>query len=307
MLLIALPLALLGATLAGYLAVAAALRPVERMRRRAERISDRSLSERLPVPGTDDEIDRLGHTLNEMLARLELALETERAFTADASHELRTPLAILRGELEVALRRERSPEELRATIAAALDEAVRLSRLADDLLRDGARRRRAPGAASASRSTPRALLATVRDRFAGRAAELDRRLAVEAPAGLVLQGDRARLEQALGNLVDNALRHGGGPVDARRAPRRRRLGRAGRRRPRRGRRRRSSRGARSSASAAPTRRGRAAAPGSGSRSCGRSPSRTAARRGSTRAGRRHRGGAAAARLSALIVRSSAPP
>ncbi len=112
-LLIALPVSLLGATLAGWFALVAALRPVERMRRRAERISDRSLSERLPVPGTDDEIARLGRTLNEMLDRLELALETERSFAADASHELRTPLAVLRGELELALRRDRPPDELR--------------------------------------------------------------------------------------------------------------------------------------------------------------------------------------------------
>ena len=208
---IALPLALLGATLAGYLAVSAALRPVERMRRRAALISDRSLSERLPVPGHDDEITRLGRTLNEMLARLEQALETERAFAADASHELRTPLAILRGELEVALRRERSPAELRATIVAALDEAVRLSRLADDLLvmarADAGHLELRPEPLDAA-----GLLETVRERFAGRAAELERSLEADAPGAVVLQGDRARLEQALGNLVDNALRHGGGTV-----------------------------------------------------------------------------------------------
>ena len=187
--------------------MSAALRPVERMRRRAALISDRSLSERLPVPGTDDEIGRLGRTLNEMLARLEQALETERAFAADASHELRTPLAILRGELEVALRRERSPEELRATIAAALDEAVRLSRLADDLLVMA----RADAGHLELQVEPldaAGLLETVRDRFAGRAAEPAGRLEVEAGDPLVLRGDRARLEQALGNLVDNALRHG---------------------------------------------------------------------------------------------------
>ena len=210
-LVIALPLALLGATLAGWLAVSAALRPVERMRRRAALISDRSLSERLPEPGTDDEIGRLGSTLNEMLARLERALETERAFAADASHELRTPLAILRGELEVALRRERSPEELRATIAAALDEAVRLSGLADDLLVMA----RADAGHLELQVEPldaAGLLETVRDRFAGRAAESGRAVEVEAGDPLVLRGDRARLEQAIGNLVDNALRHGAGPV-----------------------------------------------------------------------------------------------
>jgi heavy metal sensor kinase len=210
-LLIALPLALLGSTLAGYLAITAALRPVDRMRARAARISDRSLSERLPVSGRDDELDRLGQTLNAMLDRLERAVETERAFAADASHELRTPLAILRGELELALRRERSPEELLATIEAALEEAIRLGVLADDLLvlarADEGQLPLEPRALDAAE-----LLGTVRDRFAGRAAETGRTVAVDAPAALRLRGDPLRLEQALGNLADNALRHGTGTV-----------------------------------------------------------------------------------------------
>ena len=87
------PIALLLASLIGYLVAAVALRPVERMRARAATISASRISERLPVPASNDEIGRLGETLNELLARLELALERERTFTADASHELRTPLA----------------------------------------------------------------------------------------------------------------------------------------------------------------------------------------------------------------------
>jgi heavy metal sensor kinase len=216
-LLIALPLALLGATLAGYLAVAAALRPVERMRARAARISDRSLSERLPVPGTGDEIARLGQTLNAMLDRLERALESQRAFAADASHELRTPIAVLRGELDVALRRERPPEELRAALAAALDEAVRLSALADDLL-VMARADAGELQLRTERLDVPALLEGVRARFARRAEEAGRRVVVDAPADLAVRGDRVRLEQALGNLADNALRHGAGTVTLRARP-----------------------------------------------------------------------------------------
>ena len=105
--------ALLLSALGGYLLAGAALRPIEAMRRRAAEISATSLHERLPVAPTNDEVARLGETLNAMLGRLEDGLERERRFVADASHELRTPLALLRTELELARRRPRTPDELR--------------------------------------------------------------------------------------------------------------------------------------------------------------------------------------------------
>src|SRR5207248_3318308 len=110
------------------------LRQVESMRRRAAAISGETLGERLPVPPTDDEIQRLGETLNEMLDRLESALEREREFVADAGHELRTPLALLRTELELALRQARTTDELRAAVRRSSHEADRLAQLAEDLL-----------------------------------------------------------------------------------------------------------------------------------------------------------------------------
>ena len=79
------------------------------MRRRAREIRAGQPGMRLPVPPSNDEVARLGETLNEMLARLEEAFARERAFVADASHELRTPLAILKGELELALRDAATP------------------------------------------------------------------------------------------------------------------------------------------------------------------------------------------------------
>ena len=98
--------------LAWFLA-GAALRPVERIRQETSAISEGDLEKRLQVPATGDEIARLATTLNEMLARLEQAFERERRFVDDASHELRTPLGILRTELELALRRSRTREEMR--------------------------------------------------------------------------------------------------------------------------------------------------------------------------------------------------
>ena len=104
------------------------------MRRRATEISAAESEQRLPVPPAQDELRRLGETLNEMLDRLEAACERERAFVDDASHELRTPLALHKSELELALRYGGSREELRAAIASAIEEADRLSQLAENLL-----------------------------------------------------------------------------------------------------------------------------------------------------------------------------
>src|SRR5262249_7716359 len=110
------PIALLLASGVGYLLAGLSLRQVESMRRRAEAISGETPGERLPVPPTGDELQRLGATLNEMLDRLQAALERERDFVADAGHELRTPLALLRTELELASRQARTADELRAAV-----------------------------------------------------------------------------------------------------------------------------------------------------------------------------------------------
>ena len=138
------------------------------------------------------------------------SLRRQREFAADASHELRTPLALLRTELELALRRERSPDELEHALRSAAEEVERLARLAEDLLvlaraDDGALPLR-PEELSAGE-----LLSSVARRFAARARAAGRTLEV-GPGEIELVGDRLRLEQTLGNLVDNALRHGDGAV-----------------------------------------------------------------------------------------------
>lgn len=208
------PLALLISSLASFGAVTAALRPVEAMRRRAADISTAEPDHRLPVSPAPDELRRLGETLNEMLGRIQETLEHERAFVDDASHELRTPLALHRTELELALRYAEDPDQLRAAISSAIVEADRLSSLAEDLLALARSDQRALELDREELDT-RTLLAAVATRFEGSADETDRRLVVEDGPGLDLIGDRRRLEQALGNLVANALGHGAGDVTLR--------------------------------------------------------------------------------------------
>jgi two-component system, OmpR family, sensor kinase len=211
-LLIAGPIALLLATGLGYALAGGGLRAVDAIRARAEEISADQPGERLPVPPTGDELQRLGTTLNEMLGRLEAAVERERNFVAEAGHELRTPLALMRAELDYALHYATTEDELRAAIRTASDETDRLVALAGALLLIASDDR---GKLTLHREQIAVdeLLESVRQRFAWRAAELGRPLETPGRAtGLVVHGDRLRLEQALGNLVDNALRHGDGAV-----------------------------------------------------------------------------------------------
>jgi heavy metal sensor kinase len=210
-LLVGSPLALLLATLAGYVLAGAALRPVEEMRRKAGAISASTPGSRLPVPPARDEISRLAETLNDMLQRLETAFEHERRFVAEASHELRTPLALLRTELELALRRPRSREELEDALRSAVEETDRLTALAADLLLI-ARADQGQLPVHPEPTAAHALLDAVRRRFIPRAEELGRDIAMVDGDGAVVQADARRVEQALGNLVDNALVHGWGTV-----------------------------------------------------------------------------------------------
>jgi len=204
------PIALLLVSLFGYLVAGAALRPVERMRVRASAISDRDLSERLPVPDTHDEIERLGETLNDMLDRIEAGIKRERGFLADASHELRTPVTLLRAEVELALEAPRSNEELLATLRSIGEEADRLSQLAEDLL---LLNRVDDGVLPLAKQPVDLdeLLAGVATRFARRAGETNRQIETHGYA-IRVDVDRPRLEQALCNLIDNALRYGTGAI-----------------------------------------------------------------------------------------------
>ena len=210
------PLALVLACGAGYALAAGALAPVESMRRRAAEISGGDPDAQLPVPDADDEVHRLGETLNEMLSRLASAVTRERSLVAHASHELRTPLSILKLELELALAAGRSREELEAALGSAAEEVDRLTRLAEDLLVIArADQGRLP--LRKERIDAQDLMRTIAARFDRLGRAEGRAVVVAGTQAVEVDVDAARIEQALANLVDNALRYGAGSVELRAA------------------------------------------------------------------------------------------
>lgn len=195
--------------LAGWVLAGAALRPVADLTRRAARLSAAELDQRLPQPPGGDEVAVLARTLNGMLDRLEQAVRREREFVDDAAHELRTPIAVLRGELELALRLGKDlPEDAAESLAAALGEAERLEHLAQDLLvlasaeRGASARAAVDLAALAQREAPRLAAAHPVD------------VRVVGPAAVV-DGDERALGRLLANLVANAESAGAARVRVR--------------------------------------------------------------------------------------------
>ncbi|MBS79524.1 ATP-binding protein [Variovorax sp.] len=196
---------LLALGLAGTLITRRAFRAIDEVVQQAHRISDANLSERLPSPGTADEVGRLVETLNAMLARIEHGMEAQRRFTADASHELRSPLSRLRTELELALRRPREPAAYVQTLRSALDEVESLSLLVEELLVlariDAGQEREAAETVALDRLAEEAVR-----RLEPMARERGIRLRLELLAPVAVRVARGAANLALANLLDNALK-----------------------------------------------------------------------------------------------------
>jgi two-component system OmpR family sensor kinase len=205
------PIAVVFASLLGYALAAAGLLPVEAMRKRAQEVSLSRADERLPLPAARDEIRRLGETLNEMLDRLGRSFERERRFVADASHELRTPVSVIKAELEGALRAGGHDPHVREALVASVEECDHLAQLAEDLL-IVARSSEGELPVRPERLELRELLDRVAARFTDRARERGRTISVDGDDEQSVYADELRLRQALGSLVDNALRYGQGEI-----------------------------------------------------------------------------------------------
>jgi heavy metal sensor kinase len=201
-----LPLAVLLAGSGGWLLARRALRPVDRMTEAARRISAEHLDERVHTTGTGDELDRLAVTLNDMLGRLDVTFRQIRQFSADASHELQTPLTILQGELEVALRAPRTPDEYRHVLTSALEESKRIARLVEGLLllsrADAGMLRMDHQAVDLAR-----LVAEVCEQSQVLAKARGVTLDLGPLTPVTMQGDPQHLRRLLVNLVDNGLKY----------------------------------------------------------------------------------------------------
>ena len=201
-----LPFGLLLATVGGWVLARRALKPVDEMTQAARRISGEYLAGRLQETGTGDELDWLAKTLNDMLGRLDDSFRQTRQFSADAAHELQTPLTILKGEIEVALRSPRSPEEYQGVLRSSLEEIDRISSLVEGLLL----------LARADRGVLRLDLKPLDlQELLKEVGEQMRRLAenraVSLEYGLMepasIQGDREHFKRLLVNLIDNAIKY----------------------------------------------------------------------------------------------------
>lgn len=198
-------LAAAGAFGIGWRLAKAALKPTYEITAQAEAIRDGTPSPSITAHAGVAEFARLVQVLNAMLARLDEASNSQRRFTADASHELRGPLTALRGELDLALRRERTPEEYRTTLDRCRKEVIRLSRLAADLL-TLARSEASLRPQDRFDVDLREVAGQVASRYRALAEEREVQLQVNGPP-VSLRGDPGMIERIISNLVDNALKH----------------------------------------------------------------------------------------------------
>ncbi len=203
---LALPLVVGVAIGGGYLLMRRGLAPLQEIAVSAEKIRSHNLNERLPLPGTGDELERLSASLNRMIGRLESAFQHISRFTADASHELRTPLTALRGELEATAQHPQLPREARETIGSALEETERLSKIVQGLLSVS---RLDAGEAEMERVPLdlSELAASTADQMRLLAEDKNISLICNSTEPVLVEGDRARLKQVVVNLLDNAINY----------------------------------------------------------------------------------------------------
>lgn len=200
------PFLLLLVGIGGSFIIRRALRPVKSVVQTAQKISAENLSMRIESGGRRDEIGQLVDTFNSMIARLEGSVDKIRRFSADVSHELRTPLTIIRGEVEVILRKDRDKKEYREILGSILEETQQMENIIDDLL-----------LLSRARSVHNKMVLEdfplhetvqeVVDKFIPAAAGKEIPMEAEDMAAVTFTGKRTLIERMVTNVIDNAIRY----------------------------------------------------------------------------------------------------
>jgi heavy metal sensor kinase len=203
---LALPLILAIAGAGGYWFATRGMAPLDAMAAQARRITGSNLEARLQIGDAAEELTALAESFNELLGRLDQSFGNMRRFVADASHELRTPVAVIRGEADVTLAKERSAAEYKESLAIILDESRRLSRLVDDLLnlaRADAGRVKLQAQEFYWNDLLGECCRSVQSLAVAREIELECRCAADTP----FWGDEELLRRMTLNLLDNAIRY----------------------------------------------------------------------------------------------------
>jgi heavy metal sensor kinase len=208
------PLILAISWVVGWFLVGRALRPFEEISRTAERITYENLNTQIVTSHKEEEVQRLVHSFNSMVRRLDEAFQHIRKFNADVAHELRTPIAILQGETEVALRTPNLSEEIQSVLMSNLEELDRLTRLVNDML--------VLAEADAGRHVlvkkpvnVRLLLRDLIDQMRLLAVERNIQINLQGEEDLWVEADELWLRRAMVNLLDNAIKYSkdGGKID----------------------------------------------------------------------------------------------
>ena len=208
------PIAVILSGVVGSIMARVTLRPINRMIEIIHAITEENLSLRLTLPESKDEVRRLADTFNDMLARLEQAFTSQRLFIEDLTHELKTPLAVLKGELEVTLKRMRSAREYESILESSLEEIDRIIRIVEDLL---VLARLEKGVASLDKEDLEAgqLVAQCVEHIRVLAEPKGISVRFESKDGTNIQGDPVKLRQLFLNVLDNAIKYtpSGGEVE----------------------------------------------------------------------------------------------
>ncbi len=213
---VVIPLLLAAAGVGGYILTRRVLAPLDSMAEQSRKITGDSLHTRLNIGDAAEELSTLAASFNELLSRLDQSFESMRRFVQDASHELRTPLAVIQGEADVALSRDRSAAEYKESLATIQEESRRMARLVDDLLN--------LASADAGHLQLRVEELYLNDLLAEccrsvRPLAVARKIELECLSGqdVAVRGDEELLRRMILNLLDNAIRYTppGGHVSAR--------------------------------------------------------------------------------------------